>query len=255
MPKCGREEALRKLLGQAGRVQSAGNPHRRKEFYERWRREVKGVLTQVPNAPALKLSFKHFAEDLAMLRAYVSAAAAPPLERGGEDSVFVVHGRDEQARRDMFEFLRAIGLHPIEWAEALGMTATGAPFIGEVLDRALDSVFAVVVVITPDDEARLRPLFVKPHDPEYEKTYTAQARPNVLFEAGMAFGRRPEKTILVQLGNTIRPFSDIAGRYVIHLDGSAQSRRTFVAILKRVGCPVKDEGTDWLQVGTFAPSQ
>ncbi|WP_375790108.1 TIR domain-containing protein [Bradyrhizobium sp. Pha-3] len=35
-------------------------------------------------------------------------------------------------------------------------------------------------------------------DPEHERTLTAQARPNVLFEAGMAFGKIPKNTILVQ---------------------------------------------------------
>ena len=33
-------------------------------------------------------------------------------------TVFVVHGRNERAREAMFEFLRAIGLHPLEWSEA-----------------------------------------------------------------------------------------------------------------------------------------
>jgi hypothetical protein len=33
--------------------------------------------------------------------------------------VFVVHGRDEKLRSDMFGFLRALGLNPIEWREAV----------------------------------------------------------------------------------------------------------------------------------------
>ena len=39
--------------------------------------------------------------------------------------VFVVHGRNQEARRAMFEFLRAIGLYPLEWIEAV--RATGKP--------------------------------------------------------------------------------------------------------------------------------
>ena len=38
-------------------------------------------------------------------------------------SVFVVHGRDADARRELFAFLRALGLAPIEWNQAIKMTA------------------------------------------------------------------------------------------------------------------------------------
>jgi hypothetical protein len=34
-------------------------------------------------------------------------------------SVFVVHGRDEALRKSMFDFLRALGLLPLEWDHAL----------------------------------------------------------------------------------------------------------------------------------------
>lgn len=33
--------------------------------------------------------------------------------------VFVVHGRNEQFRKSMFEFLLSIGLRPIEWSQAI----------------------------------------------------------------------------------------------------------------------------------------
>jgi predicted nucleotide-binding protein len=100
------------------------------------------------------------------------------------------------ARTAMFEFLRAIGLEPLEWNEATALAKAGAPYIGDVLDRAFAEVQAVVVVLTGDDLAHLRSEFVNAHDAPYERTPTPQARPNVLFEAGMAFGRHPERTIL-----------------------------------------------------------
>jgi Predicted nucleotide-binding protein containing TIR-like domain len=90
-------------------------------------------------------------------------------------------------------------------------TGEGSPFIGQVLDRAFSQAKAVVVLITGDDIARLNPSFWSNADPPHEKELNPQARPNVLFEAGMAFGRHPERTILVSLGYS-RPFSDVAGR-------------------------------------------
>ena len=48
--------------------------------------------------------------------------------------VFVVHGRNERIRASMFNFLRAIGLEPIEWADAKRLTRKGTPKIDEILD-------------------------------------------------------------------------------------------------------------------------
>ena len=129
-------------------------------------------------------------------------------------TVFVVHGRNEVARKTLFDFLRSIGLRPLEWSQAVASAGKGAPFIGEVLDNAFSQARAVVVLLTGDDLAMLAPTFQKSDDAETEKQPTPQARPNVLFEAGMAFGRASDRTILVQLG-TLRPFSDIAGRQTV----------------------------------------
>ncbi|WP_409998974.1 TIR domain-containing protein [Bradyrhizobium sp. SZCCHNRI2007] len=67
------------------------------------------------------------------------------------------------------------------------------------LDAALRNAAATVVLLTSDDEARLSRKYLTDGAPEHERTLTAQARPNVLFEAGMAFGKRPKNTMLVQL--------------------------------------------------------
>ena len=99
---------------------------------------------------------------------------------------------------------------PIEWDEAVSFTGEGSPFTGQILDRAFSQAQAVIVLVTGDDLARLGTRFQKAGDPPHERELTPQARPNVLFEAGMAFGRNPERTILVSLGDS-RPFSDIFG--------------------------------------------
>jgi predicted nucleotide-binding protein len=67
--------------------------------------------------------------------------------------ISVVHGRDEPARVAMFTFLRAVGLAAIEWSESLAMTGEASPYIGHVLDTALASAQAIVVVLTSDDVA------------------------------------------------------------------------------------------------------
>src|SRR5206468_2612596 len=130
--------------------------------------------------------------------------------------VFVVHGRNQALRDSIFDFLRAIGLHPLEWSEAVQLTGEASPYVGRVLDVAFKNAQAVVVLITPDDEARLKQEFQKEDDPPYEKQLTGQARPNVLFEAGMAMGRDANRTVLVEVGK-LRPFSDVGGRHAVRL--------------------------------------
>jgi predicted nucleotide-binding protein len=176
-----------------------------------------------------------------------------PLAVEGPRVVFVVHGRDRAARDGVFTFLRAIGLHPLEWAEALAATGKPAPYIGDVLDLAFAVAQAVVVLMTPDDDACLRPHLRGPGEPPHETQPTGQARANVLFEAGMTMGRAPDRTVLVELGE-LRPFSDIAGRHVVRLDNSTPRRQEFAQRLIAAGCPVNLTGMDWHTAGNLAPS-
>lgn len=170
----------------------------------------------------------------------------------GQD-VFVIHGRDKRARRELFTFLRAIRLHPIEWTEALTETGGGAPVIGDILDTVIRPDRAFLVLLTPDDMAHLKPEHADGDD-DHEVQPAGQARPNVLFEAGMALGRQPQNTVLVEFGK-VRPFTDIGGRFVVKLDNSSESRSKLASRLRAIGCDVNLEGTDWLSAGDLTPPQ
>lgn len=151
----------------------------------------------------------------------------------------------------MFMFLRSIGLRPIEWDQAVALTGKGSPYIGEVLDVAFAEGQAVVVLMTPDDVAYLRTEYAH-GDEDPETKPLGQARPNVLFEAGMALGRNADRTILVELGE-IRPFSDVGGRHAVRLTSSPESRKSLAQRLSTAGCPVDLTGSDWLSAGDFTP--
>ena len=166
------------------------------------------------------------------------------------NEVFVVHGRNAEARKALFEFLRAIGLHPLEWSEAVDATGKPAPYVGEILDSVFSRARAVVVLFTPDDEARLKGQFRVDSDPPHETELTGQARPNVLFEAGMAMARHQDRTVLVELGS-LRPFSDTAGRHAVRMDNSSPRRQELAQRLEAAGCPVNLRGTDWHTAGDF----
>ena len=171
----------------------------------------------------------------------------PPTDK---QAVFVVHGRNQEAGNALFTFLRSIALRPLECSEAVKSTGKSMPYIGEILDAAFSRAHAVLVLLTPDDETCLRPQFRSDRDPPHEVEPSGQARPNVLFEAGMAMGRNHERTILVELG-VLRPFSDIAGLHVIRLDDTPQRRQDLAQRLQTAGCPVNLDGSDWHGAGDF----
>ncbi len=163
-------------------------------------------------------------------------------------SVFVIHGRDERLRSGMFQFLRSIDLNPIEWSRAIELTGKASPYVGEVLDSAFSNAQAVIVLLTPDDLTRLRPELCGSNEPTHETEFSFQARPNVLFESGMAMARNPDQTVLVEVG-VLRPFSDIGGRHTIRMDNSTKKRQELALRLKNAGCAVNLSGTDWQTEG------
>ena len=175
-------------------------------------------------------------------------SAPPQREAVNPSNVMVVHGRDLSLRDDMFSLLRAWGLAPLEWSQLVSLVKEGSPYVGRVLERAFEVAQAAVVLFSPDDEARLSARLRSKGDPE---DLGGQARPNVFFEAGLAFGRFPEKSILVEFGD-LRTASDLAGRHVLRFDGSAERRHELAERLIVAGCPVNRSGTDWLRVGKFS---
>jgi predicted nucleotide-binding protein len=164
-------------------------------------------------------------------------------------AVFVVHGRNADARQAMFDFLGAIGLRPIEWSQARELTGEPNPYISKILDAAFSAAQAIIVLFTPDEIVRLRPEYADGvSDPELSPG--TQARPNVLFEAGMAMGRNANRTVLVELGQ-LRSFSDIMGRHALRMSGETSQRLELAQRLKSAGCEVDLSGQNWLHSGNF----
>lgn len=166
------------------------------------------------------------------------------------NQVFVVHGRDKFAKDAIFDFLLAVGVKPIEWNAAIKMTKKASPFIDDILRAAFTNARAVVVLLTPDDQARLRSELASSGDGAHERRLSGQARPNVLFEAGMAFSSHPDRTVMVQVGK-VRPFSDTAGRHVTHMSNDPVKRQELATKLANAGCEVDTSGEKWFEAGDF----
>ncbi len=198
-------------------------------------------------------------EGIAVTQQFLPIQGQKPNEsRSGypkEKTVFVAHGRNELMRLNLFSLLRAVDLHPLEWQQAINATRKAAPPTMEIIETALLAAQAMVILLTPDDEGRLRENFRKPDDPTYETELTGQARQNVTFEAGMAWAINSQRTILIEVG-AVRPFSDLAGISFVKLNNSPERRHEFVQKLALAGCRIDITGTDWLttNVADFEPN-
>ncbi|MEU2717957.1 nucleotide-binding protein [Streptomyces sp. NPDC007205] len=156
-------------------------------------------------------------------------------------AVAVVHGRNQQATTAIFNFLSALGLEPQEWEYATAKQP-GAAFTHEVVEKLFDDMQAVVVLMTPDDDAYLRDFLRKPSDPSYEAEPTGQPRQNVLLEAGMAFKAERGRTIIVHVGS-LRAISDFAGLNEVRINGDSESisqaLNKLALRLEHVGCATR----------------
>lgn len=168
-------------------------------------------------------------------------------------NVFVVYGRNKHVMREMFAFLKMLNLSPIPWEEAVLFTNRSASYIGETLNGLLQQAQAVVVLLTGDDEGQLRREFFTDNDSEDDRVLLPQPRPNVLFEAGMAFSHRwlASRTILVEAGK-VRICHDLEGRHRIKLSNKLEDRWALVRSLQAAGCAVEIPNNELLRrVGDF----
>ena len=83
------------------------------------------------------------------------------------------------------------------------------------MHAAVDAAQAVFVLLTPDDAFKA----------------------NLLFEAGMAFGLKPSRTVVVVEGDAALPAA-ISAMAVLRLNNSPASRAATAHWLEDAGCPV-----------------
>jgi len=147
--------------------------------------------------------------------------------------IFIIYGRDIEAYRALTRFVKALGLDVLHFenaAESLGP----APFVTDVVFRAIETADAIIALFTPDEHAALySPTSSNAALAEHDEARW-QARPNVIFEAGIALGSRREHTILATLGADVQLFSDVNGKHFVRLDaldGKAQLRNRLIRIL------------------------
>src|SRR5690349_11690176 len=74
-----------------------------------------------------------------------------------QPTVFLVHGRDRRAKAAVTELLEALGLRVNTWPDALDDTPVRERDISRVAEAGLGQAHAIVVLLTADEVAALRP--------------------------------------------------------------------------------------------------
>jgi predicted nucleotide-binding protein len=177
----------------------------------------------------------------------VGADEGRVLSVADRKKVFVIHGRNLAARKQMGIFLRALELQPINFDD-LRANLGGTPTIADIVMAGMQQAHGVVALFTADEYAALRPELRNAEAGEAVERW--QSRPNVLFEAGIAFGIDRKRVVIVKLGNVSLP-SDFGGIHVLSpTNDPTGHRNTLRNTLNGMGCDVGD-GSDWMKDGDF----
>jgi predicted nucleotide-binding protein len=210
--------------------------------------ELRGIPNHVPVATEA-------AKTAPAIPAPVRRGKVVAIPKTKENTVFVVHGRDAKLRSAMYEFLGAVGLKPLEWGHAIRAARGkgGNPYVNDAVGKVMEQAQAIVVLLSPDDEAKLKDQFVAKNERQTEGRRRGQARPNVIFETGIAVGTHHRKTVMVQVGE-VKSFTDIGGMHIPQLGNDPQSRHDLANRLEGLGCRIDRDGAHWLQAGDFTPT-
>jgi predicted nucleotide-binding protein len=158
--------------------------------------------------------------------------------------VFVIHGRNAEARKELGYFLVSLGLEVVNFAEVRANLG-GTPTVDQIVIAGMDRAYGVVALFTPDEHAWTRPEYRKGEAGDPVERW--QARPNVIFEAGMAFGRNRHRVVFVKLGK-VSLFTDVAG---IHALSLPEDRALLRDTLRDMGCAMDLSSSKWADEGNF----
>jgi predicted nucleotide-binding protein len=173
------------------------------------------------------------------------------LQAGAPPSAFIIHGRETQLKDALKAFLISLGIEPVDF-DAVRARLAGAVTVDRVVQEGMHRTDFVIALFDPEDYSSLAPRFrgavPTPDDVRW------QPRPNVIFEAGIAFGQNPSRILIVRTC-ALPPFSDLSGVHFIGLTNDRSGRETLkntiLATLTKVGCSVPAHGNGWETAGDF----
>ncbi len=148
----------------------------------------------------------------------------PQNGRIDSKEVFIVHGRDNEAKETVARFLEQLELTPVILHEQPSKGST----IIEKFERHAQPAFTVVL-LTPDD--------IGAHKDD-ESNLKPRARQNVIFELGFFIGRLGRERVCALTKGNVEIPSDYEGVVYIPLDDAGGWKGNIVRELKTAGLDV-----------------
>ena len=151
-----------------------------------------------------------------------------PLERSLNDRVFVVHGHNDVRKYELMRLLDRTLIRAD--AVILHEQTNGGSTILEKLERQARRAYFAVVLLTADDEGRLRN--------GGGEELRQRARQNVIFELGMFIGLLGRTRVAILKDDGIEEPSDLHGLMYITLDASGAWRYSLLKEISEAGIEV-----------------
>lgn len=136
----------------------------------------------------------------------LSPTARTPIARN-KRKVFIVHGRDNEAKQEVARDLSSLGLEPIILHE---QASVGMTIIEKIERYANDADFALILY-TPCDHGR------GVHETKVPARH--RARQNVVFEHGYLMAKLGRENVCALVKGEIETPNDISGVVYVQLDG------------------------------------
>lgn len=152
--------------------------------------------------------------------------SAPHVTRN-KRQVFIVHGRDNEARLEVSRFIETVGLRPIVLHE---QASSGMTIIEKIEHYANDADFALVLYTACDHGRGIH---------ESKVPARARARQNVVFEHGYLMAKLGRENVCALVKGTIETPNDISGVVYVGLDPNGAWKAEVAKELKACGYELK----------------
>ncbi|WP_353741368.1 nucleotide-binding protein [Pseudomonas fluorescens] len=153
--------------------------------------------------------------------------SVPPVVARNKRNVFIVHGRDNEAKQEVSRFIESIGLNAI----ILHEQASGGRTIIEKIEHYSGDADFALVLYTPCDHGRgVHESNVKPKN---------RARQNVVFEHGYLMAKLGRENVCALSKGDIETPNDISGVVYVSFDPSGGWKAEVVKELRGCGYVVQ----------------
>lgn len=142
--------------------------------------------------------------------------------------VFIVHGRDNEAKSEVSRFIESLGLQAIILHE---QASQGMTIIEKIEHYSNDADFAIVLYTACDHGRGVHETKVQPKN---------RARQNVVFEHGYLIAKLGRKNVCSLVKGEIETPNDISGVVYVPLDPYEGWKRTIVKELRSCGYYIED---------------